>query len=56
VLDIDPSLFSPSAGKITGNFNFSTDLTGLNQTYTVTEPSSYKPMSDLNSLLSGTSG
>jgi hypothetical protein len=56
VLDIDPSLFSPGTGKITGNLTFGTDLTGLNQTYTATEPSSYKPMSDLNALLSGTSG
>jgi hypothetical protein len=56
VLDIDPSLFSPGTGKITGNLTFSTDLSGLNQTYTATEPSSYKPMSDLNALLSGTTG
>jgi hypothetical protein len=56
VLDIDPSLFSPGTGKITGNLTFGTDLSGLNQTYTATEPSSYKPMSDLNALLSGTSG
>jgi hypothetical protein len=48
VLDIDPSLFSPTTGKITGEFHFSTDLSGLNQSYSVTPPTSYKPMSDLN--------
>jgi hypothetical protein len=56
VLDIDPSLFSPGTGKITGNFTFSTDLSGVNQSYTATEPSSYQPMSDLNAILNGTSG
>jgi hypothetical protein len=55
VLDIDPSLFSPSTGKITGNFTFSTDLSGVNQSYSVTPPTSYKPMSDLNGMMSGMS-
>ena len=54
--DIDPTLFSPSAGQITGSFSFSTDLSGVNQSYSATAPESYKPMSDLNALLSGTSG
>jgi hypothetical protein len=53
VLDIDPSLFSPGSGKITGNFSFSTDLSGINQSYSVTPPDSYKPMSDLNITMSG---
>jgi hypothetical protein len=51
VLDIDPSLFSPTTGKITGEFHFSTDLSGLNQSYSVTPPTSYKPMSDLNAAM-----
>jgi hypothetical protein len=56
VLDIDPSLFSPTTGKITGEFHFSTDLSGLNQSYSVTPPTSYKPMSDLNAAMQTPNG
>ncbi len=51
VLDIDPSLISPNTGKITGNFTFSTDLSGVNGSYSVTPPTDYKPMDDLNAAM-----
>jgi hypothetical protein len=56
-LNLDATMISPEAGVIKGEFHFLTDIAQHNESFTVTPPTDFRPMEELQSQLdAATSG
>lgn len=53
VIDLNPAAFDPEAPPIKGNISFMSEIGAVNQPVSVTLPSSYRPIEELEAQLEG---